>query len=181
MISQEIPKNTTTRLKKELGEQLPENQEGSVRFELLRYYRADEQSEWVLTKRYAVYKDQTELHRIEENIRYLSLSFPIIEGREWNGNKYSQLDEESFELVNHNVSETINNLAFDSLATVEQYSSENLIEKKSAAEKFVKGIGLVYRFREYIFTRTDGINTQNDVDSGLTYRMEINSYLSPSL
>jgi len=51
MISQEIPKNTTTRLKKELGEQLPENQEGSVRFELLRYYRADEQSEWVLTKR----------------------------------------------------------------------------------------------------------------------------------
>lgn len=81
MISQEIPKNTTTRLKKELGEQLLENQEGSVHFELLRYYRADEQSEWVLTKRYIVFKDQTKLHRIEENIRYLSLSFPIIEGR----------------------------------------------------------------------------------------------------
>lgn len=74
----------------------------------------------------------------------------------------------------------VNDLSLDSVIVVEQDSNINLIQRDVAFDKYAKGIGLIYRFREFIFTRTDGINTENDVDSGLTYKMVIRDYHTPS-
>lgn len=147
--------------------------------ELLRYYRNSDSSEWVLRKRYAIFRDSREARRLEENNLITNLVFPLIPGQQWNGNKYNSLNEESFKLLSLSEKDTFNSFVIENLAHVEHYNSENLIEKRSAEEKFAKGIGLVYHFKEYIFTRTDGINTQNDVDSGLTYTIRLNQFHIP--
>jgi len=133
-----------------------------------------------LLQKYKLYKTRQEAQRKEGNLDILILRFPLIEGARWNGNLYNNLDERTFNFSQSEQNLMVNDLSLDSVIVIEQDSNINLIQRDVAFDKYAKGIGLIYRFREFIFTRTDGINTENDVDSGLTYKMVIRDYHTPS-
>lgn len=133
-----------------------------------------------MLQKYKLYKTRQEAQRKEGNLDILILRFPLIEGARWNGNLYNNLDERTFNFSQSEQNLMVNDLSLDSVIVVEQDSNINLIQRDVAFDKYAKGIGLIYRFREFIFTRTDGINTENDVDSGLTYKMVIRDYHTPS-
>jgi len=133
-----------------------------------------------LLQKYKLYKTRQEAQRKEGNLDILILRFPLIEGARWNGNLNNNLDERTFNFSQSEQNLMVNDLSLDSVIVIEQDSNINLIQRDVAFDKYAKGIGLIYRFREFIFTRTDGINTENDVDSGLTYKMVIRDYHTPS-
>jgi len=133
-----------------------------------------------LLQKYKLYKTRQEAQRKEGNLDILILRFPLIEGARWNGNLNNNLDERTFNFSQSEQNLMVNDLSLDSVIVIEQDSNINLIQRDVAFDKYAKGIGLIYRYREFIFTRTDGINTENDVDSGLTYKMVIRDYHTPS-
>lgn len=166
-------------LKEEIGKPLNQT-ETELHFELLRYTRGSNSEEWVLQERFSIARDRYEGHRTERNKKYTQLIFPVNEGQRWDGNQYNDFKERSYEISAINDISDYNGIPTSSILEVSQDSNINLIERDVAHDKYAKGIGLVYRFREYIFTRTDGINLENDVDSGLSYTMDLVDFHRPS-
>jgi hypothetical protein len=83
--------------------------------------------------------------KIEGNIRYIKLSFPIAEGKTWNGNAFNILSPMDYQYNNTYKSFTVNGFTFDSTITVIQDVDSNKINVKNMFEVYAKNIGMVYK------------------------------------
>ncbi len=110
------------------------------------------------------------VEKVEENIRYIKLVFPTKKGKEWDGNVYNTFSKKNYEIESADVLESINNLTFDSVATVKQNEQINIIEYIYEAEKYARNIGMIYKVRDSLY---DG-GTADTV--GYSYRQKIVSY-----
>jgi hypothetical protein len=104
------------------------------------------QMNWTLTDVWYATRTAAQLEKVEENVKYLRMVFPVTEGKSWNGNAYN-LTYESWPYVytSVNVPEVINSFSFDSVATIEQINYSDFIMEKYSIEKYAKNIGLVYK------------------------------------
>ena len=87
----------------------------------------------------------TDAEKVEENIRYIKLVFPVVGGQTWNGNAYNTLGEQDYQYGNVNVPYTINGLSFDSTLNVIQDYDSNLVSVQIESEMFAKHVGLIYK------------------------------------
>jgi hypothetical protein len=101
--------------------------------------------QWVGPRIYAANLTKTTGERLEENIRYTRITFPVKLGTKWNANANNTLEgwESSFTAIDN--PETVNGSAFDSVATVEEILDTNIVSYKWAIAKYAKHVGLVYR------------------------------------
>ena len=83
--------------------------------------------------------------KVEENIRFTKLIFPISRGSFWNGNGFNYLAEKEYYYDSINESSTFGLNSFDSTVYVIQNSNNNLLEFDEAYEVYAKNIGLVYK------------------------------------
>lgn len=82
--------------------------------------------------------------RVEENIRYVRLNFPVKEEREWDGNVYNTFQEWTYVYNNVDLPLTLTNGAsYDSTLTVNQRDILNIIDKERAYEVYAKNVGLI--------------------------------------
>lgn len=106
----------------------------------------------------SVKSSSTNIQKVENDLRFIKLVFPIKKDKTWNGNIYiDALDEPSLDFYNPNKfnweyvytdvyhSYEINGFSFDSCVTVIQIDDENLFEKKYSKEIYAKNVGLVYK------------------------------------
>ena len=152
---------------------------GKSAYRLERYWRIDTTAQWVIKDVWEVQINELNVQKVEENIRYIKLVFPAEIGQIWDGNAYNDLDPQDYQIVTANVPETINNLSFDSVLTVEQQNEESLISKKYAVEKFAAGIGLVYKEITDLYSQSmigSGIPIEDRVDDGTVYKQEVVDY-----
>ncbi len=152
---------------------------GKPAYRLERYWRTDTTAQWVIKDVWMAQISDLNVQKVEENIRYIKLIFPAEVGQIWDGNAYNDLDPQDYQIVTANVPETINNLSFDSVLTVEQQNEESLISKKYAVEKFAAGIGLVYKETTDLYSQSmigSGIPIEDRVDKGTVYKQEVVGY-----
>jgi hypothetical protein len=149
--------------------------EGRLSYKLERSFRPNDSSEWTIRDVWSLTKTAERLESREENIAYIKLVFPMDPSKEWNGNALNALGEEEFEVMSF---DSLGNVlgTDEKLCRVQHFQRENLIERQSRSETYARGIGPVEYRSEYIFTKTDGINPQNDVDSGFTRFSRILDY-----
>ncbi len=92
--------------------------------------------------------------RIEENQRYIKLSFPLYAGKTWAGNTHinidpfgplGYLDGWEYTLSEMDTDRSIGDLAFDSTLSVVQHASGSAIDTVGAQEIYARGIGLIYK------------------------------------
>ena len=117
-----------------------------------RYRREDSASLWQITDVWFANRTRTVAEKVEENLRFIKLVFPLEEGKTWFGNQYIDatgelewMEEWEFEITALDEAETINGMALDSVLTVSQTDQENPLEKIFAEEKYARGVGLVYK------------------------------------
>ena len=108
--------------------------------------------------------------KVEENIRYLKLAFPVVKGKRWNGNLYNTLGRKDYEVMFLDQAETINAIDFDSVVTVKQVQKIDFIEYIYEAEKYARNVGLIYKIRDSLY---DG-GTLDTI--GFRYTQKIISY-----
>ena len=115
----------------------------SLRIE--RYKRATENDEWEIKDVWYATRTNSQAEKIEENVRYVKLSFPVRDYQEWDGNVYNTENEWLYYYDSIGDSRTINGESFEKTVKVVQRENYNLIEQEDAYEIYAEGVGLIYR------------------------------------
>ncbi len=122
--------------------------EGDKAFRISRYYRDTVTSPWSFTALWTAKVTNQSAQRVEENLRYVKLSFPVKENKSWNGNLFNYLSEEDYMYEEVDAPLSIGGFNFGSSLTVLQMEDFNLIHQILKKEKYVYGVGLAYRERD---------------------------------
>lgn len=144
---------------------------GNEIFTIERSERSDSTQAWYLTDVWSAFNTETESIRREENLEFIKMIFPVRDRRDWDaipfdeeleievaGETIKMFKNWESEMEDVDVSETINGISFENVATVTLADDENIVEYRYGIEKYARGVGLVYR--ELIIL--DSQNTEAD-------------------
>jgi len=154
---------------KELVESEFQNQVGQKTRRIERYSRNADTLPWILSNVWAANLSSNSFEKVEDNIRYVKLVFPVKENNSWNGNQFNTLEEWNYRYFNSNAPRFVNGFTFDSTLVVNQINDSNVIQRKYAYEIYAKGIGMVFK-------RIDTLETQNGKRKGLRYSQVIKDW-----
>ena len=121
-----------------------------------------DQLKWVLKDVWSANRTNRAVEKVEENIRYVKLAFPVALNISWNGNAYNTLDEWDYKIKEVNMPRTVGKISFDSTLSVLQRDAEDLIDKKYYREMYAKNVGLIYK--QIIDVHSDSINANPLMD-----------------
>lgn len=139
----------------------------SLRIE--RYKRATDADDWVIKDVWYSTRTPSNAEKIEENVRYVKMSFPVRTYQEWDGNLYNINSEWLYYYDSIGDSRTINGLEFDETVKVFQRENFNLIEEEEAYEIFAKDVGLVYK-------KLVDLDFQDNTQTGRIFHQIITGY-----
>ncbi|MBE9469380.1 MAG: hypothetical protein IMY72_13830 [Bacteroidetes bacterium] len=155
----------------------------SEAYRINRYIRQDASSSWEIKDVWTAQLINNAAQRVEENIRYVKLSFPLIINKTWNGNLYNMLNtlnEFKYEITQLDINDVINNISFDSVLMVTQVVDTSLIHKNYSFEKYAKNIGLVYKKEIKILSNQSGFDPsvpiEQRIKTGTIFTLQISDY-----
>lgn len=141
------------------------NASGNETNRIERFKRNNDTLPWVITNVWTSNLLASSVEKVEENIRYVKLSFPVSASKFWAGNQFNSLEAWEYSYRNIKTPITLNGFTFSNTITVLQKDSadDNFIEKRFAKEVYAENIGMVYK-------QLDTLETQNFIKKGLNYR-----------
>ena len=83
--------------------------------------------------------------RVEENVRFVKLGFPISLNNRWNGNAYNTLNFDEYAYEDIHAEYYLGTFYFDSTLIVQRGQPPNAIERKNGREVFANHVGMVYK------------------------------------
>ncbi|PKP49034.1 MAG: hypothetical protein CVT95_03770 [Bacteroidetes bacterium HGW-Bacteroidetes-12] len=119
--------------------------EGDNSFRIERYRKEKDSINWVLIDVWSSKLVATNYQKVEENVRFIKLVFPIRANKTWNGNIKNNLGEQQYQFTSIHQPEVVGGFALDSVSTVLQAEDINLISENLFEEKFATNIGMVYK------------------------------------
>lgn len=137
----------------ELLESVFEDEAGRSARRIERYFRVDSDQSWILKDVWMVVLTNRKVEKVEENVRFVRLTFPVKTGQFWDGNSLNDFNTWNYSYLQVGEAEAVGDWIFDDAATVEQEGAVNLIEQHRGKEIYAPDIGLVYK--ELIEIKTD--------------------------
>lgn len=151
--------------------------EGRTSFRIERYRRANSADNWALDRIWSANNNNIILDKNEDDLHFIKLVFPVLEGKTWRGNgmivaqdENEYLKDWTYKYVDVNSSFVVGAETFDSTLTVMQIDDENLIEKKFAYERYAKGVGMIYKEIKFLGKQNDLTNGWNYPETGVWVR-----------
>lgn len=157
---------------KEVYESLFTDAQGRPCLRIERWLKLNDSADWYLRDVWYSCLTASFAERVEENVRFTRLAFPVRSGTKWDGNAFNENDEQIYEYdkIDEPFSEGL--LSFDSTVTVLQDVSNNLIEDKNQYEIYARNVGLVYKkFRD-----VDKDFVSGSVVAGVDYSWHLTSF-----
>jgi hypothetical protein len=135
-------------------------------------------SAWYLQDIWWANKTTTTAEVVEENNRYIKLSFPVVEDNTWNGNSQNTMSAWDYEYTAVDVPYTIGTLSFPQTLHVKQYNSAgNPLFYKNYFEKYARGVGMIYKeITDYTWEQNNGTILTGTISVGLKYKMQAIQY-----
>ncbi|MBK9013791.1 MAG: hypothetical protein IPM82_06715 [Saprospiraceae bacterium] len=143
-----------TFVREEIIDTLTDNN-GNVLYKIEHFERVADSLSWGIKKVLTASIQDNQAIRMEDNLRFIKLTFPVKKGNSWNGNVH--FDEglivtvagETLEMFKGwsyrtqqvNEPATVGGFQFDETTTVEEADNENLIELRKSSAIYAKGIG----------------------------------------
>ncbi len=112
---------------------------GNIIFRIERYQRKDTSSAWEIKDVWMAQYLNNQAHKVEENIRYVKLIFPVKKNAKWDGNAYNTLEKQIYQIENTDIQWN----SYNSTCLVVQQNKESLVDKYYQTERYAKNIGLV--------------------------------------
>ncbi|HRS54214.1 MAG TPA: hypothetical protein P5250_05875 [Bacteroidales bacterium] len=138
---------------------------------LEKYKRNCDTLPWKLNNVWTCLRTTYTAEKVEENVRYLKLIFPIQKDKKWNGNAYNIFDEQTYKYIDVHKPYYNKYLYFDSTITVLQKDFNTLISNDYAIEIYATGVGLVYKKFVQIEKEITGV-----IKKGVDYTMTAKQY-----
>lgn len=160
------------------------DQAGNLNYELKRYKRFGNDSvdvntvPWEIADVWFVTVNNGSIERVEENIRYTSLSNPIVNGKSWDGNAFNFRDVWDFTYLNFGAAYE----SFSNTIQINQKQEDVVIEFKDFAEIYAKDIGLVFRKRidvESQYLSDLSVPVLDRAEKGSQYFQRLKDYFIP--
>ncbi len=130
---------------KELVQSLFPDNSGRPTQRIERYVKSYDSATWVLRNVCTANVTSTDAEKVENNVRYIKLVFPVALNKFWNGNAYNTLGTWNYSYTAVDQPMSINNQFFDSVLTVVQLGDSNVISDSLYIERYARNIGLVYK------------------------------------
>lgn len=130
-----------------------------------RFYRYADTLDWNQANSWRIIKTPEKLNKIEENISFTKLVFPLASRKEWNGNMANQRDKEMYTVKFFDM--PFGN--YPQACKIEQLREENLIEEMVREEVYARQVGMVYAIN-------DSLNTQVKGTRGYRIRKQLKQY-----
>lgn len=145
---------------------------------ILRYKRARQTDDWVLTDVWYAKRNPNNAERVEENRRYVKMGFPINSFSTWNGNALNNLEQWRYEYDSLYISKSYGDLAFAKTVTVFQRDFLTEVNDQYAYEVYAENVGLVFRYYKNLFTRPSYLNNRiaKNIISGNEFTWQIVDY-----
>lgn len=148
--------------------------EGDVAWRISRYYRNADSLDWNFTSLWTAKITSQSAQRVEENVRFVKISFPVEVNKTWNGNYYNFFPPEDYSIEEANTPLSIGNFNFDSSLTVLENHDFNNIQRIHKESKYVYGLGLAFRERDSVSIVS--IHQTFEIKSGIEFRQSIIDY-----
>jgi hypothetical protein len=152
-----------------------------TRYQLYRYYRKNATQEWDTQPDsvWTVFRRGNQLVKVEDNVRYVKLSFPVDPSRFWNGNSMNNSEDETYIMKDVKRSFTIpgTTTVHNPTVTVLQSDVYDKIKKNKRYEVFAENIGLVYRYSVTVkYSQAPGQFGKDIIDTGTHMEQRLTSY-----
>lgn len=131
---------------KEIVESTFIDNQGRPSLRIERYKRADSLSAWVIADIWYATQTNQGLEKIEEDVRFMRMAYPVDDDEEWNGNVFNQQPAWDYFYEDVDQPRYYNNLYFEKTAKVNQRYNHNLVEFEHAYEVYARHIGLVRKY-----------------------------------
>ncbi|MPL97755.1 hypothetical protein SDC9_43950 [bioreactor metagenome] len=157
---------------KEIYESLFNDAQGRPCIRIERWLKMNDSADWYLRDVWYSCLTTSVAERVEENVRFTRLVFPVRTNTEWDGNAFNENDEQIYEYDEIDEPYSLGLLSFDSTVTVLQNVSSNLIEEKNQYEIYARNVGLVYKkFRDI-----DKDFVSGSIVAGVDYSWQLTSF-----
>lgn len=114
-------------------------------YRIERYVRQSLTDAWRLQSVWQCGLTHTRFERVEQNVRYVRLAFPVGWNMEWDGNAFNTASDQVYEYDDLEQPYDGQYLSFDTTITVIQMENVNIIEIQEAHEIYAKGVGMVFK------------------------------------
>ncbi|WP_375558887.1 hypothetical protein ACE193_14235 [Bernardetia sp. OM2101] len=143
----EDPVTITYQLKEVIGDEfLGEN--GEKLNEVLRYVRPNGLEVFRLDSVFSVRKDENVVVKMEHNIPYIKMDFPIEEDKTWNGNLFNVRPAKDYLAQDVNAPKSVGSSNFSNTITVIESQDSSLVDKELRYEIYADEVGLIYKKTE---------------------------------
>lgn len=149
------------------------DQEGNKALRIERYFRNSDTSEWVISDVWYANLKPATAEKVEENVRFVKLAFPVRMNNTWNGNALNSLNSEEYEYEDIDVPLSISGMLYDSTVTVLHQYNVNLIEEDIRYEVYARGVGMI---KKYTKTVTKNIAQPDQIVSGVLIEYRLRNY-----
>ena len=162
---------------------------GKLSYIIQLYRRPDSTQPFTIINRdYYSYISKGTYERVEDDMRFIKMVFPVVNGATWNGNSYlpandtladtyQQYSSWVYTYTSVNAPVTINGLHFDSAAVVSEVNNQNLITSEVSTATYARHVGMVYKQWELL--NKQGVSSTWDAPdsvNGFRIKMWIHSY-----
>jgi hypothetical protein len=148
--------------------------ENQTAYVILRYWRQNDSLPWTLNNVWTAKTNPYSAQKVEDNIRYIKMEYPIRSSSSWNGNAYNPFPEEDYSYEDLYQPASYGPFTFDSTVTVIQNNFISLINQIYKKEVYAAGIGMIYK-------QTDSVNTVTTPNgvvilNGTQFKLEVKDY-----
>lgn len=157
--------------------------EGDTAFVLFVYKRLADTLSWQSYKTWSVNVSAGKAEKVEDNLRFIKLVFPVSENKTWEGNSFFNPDQDELECYDdwdyqyknlHEKNDSLGN-SFDSTITVLQVDEQPLTNKDFSMEIYAKKVGLIYK-KHLCLEKGGDLSPDAPYVKGFIYTLKINSY-----
>lgn len=142
--------DTTEYQLKELNESQFKDNLGRYATRIERYRRSSDTADWTYINTWYAVADEQMAERVEDNKRFIKLSFPITTDAVWNANSLNMDNVNNVYYGMLHRAYKQDTFTFDSVVSVESGTINNAFRERAYKEIYAKNIGLVFRNYVYI-------------------------------
>ena len=150
--------------------------EMSLRVE--RYKRSTEAEEWRLVDIWFAKRRSSNAEKVEENVRYVKLAFPLNQAASWDLNALNAKEEWQTKYDSLFLERTIGENLFERTIMTVHRENKNLIDDEFAYELYAEGVGLIIRYERDLETQLnfDIDPVASNIRSGHEFYWEVIDY-----
>ncbi|MDP2387053.1 MAG: hypothetical protein Q8M29_11820 [Bacteroidota bacterium] len=170
------------RIKEQIDSVFTDNQ-GRTTYKLVRYKKnyspttPYDSIDWSLQDVWAINITNTTAEVVEENVRFIKLTFPVVLNNTWNGNAQNTIEPWDYKYANVDEVETLNAVNYAEALTVTQKNYSTALGRQFYQEKYAKNVGMIYKeISDYSFKVINGVLQPGKIEQGIIYKMTIVNY-----